>query len=369
MSLVAAVAGVLPEFRYPQETITEAFADLVLGPEDPDRPGPRQVMRRVHANCGVRSRHLALPIGDYPAMADFSAANDRYLRAAETLGAQAVQKALSKAGVRADQVDLIATTTVTGVAVPSLEARLAGPLGLRPDVKRLPLFGLGCAGGAGGLARVHDYLVGHPDDVAVLLAVELCSLTVQRGDRSMANVICSGLFGDGAAAVVLMGENRAADHRRDHPHQATARVVDSRSHLYPDTGRTMGWDVGTTGLQVVLGAEVPTLVTRYLGGDVKSFLHEHGLDVTDVTAWVSHPGGPKVIDAVEAELANAGVELGRPPLSITRQSLSAIGNLSSVSVLFVLADTLESGHGSAGTPGVLLAMGPGFASELVLLEW
>jgi alkylresorcinol/alkylpyrone synthase len=174
------------------------------------------------------------------------------------------------------------------------------------------------------------------------------------------NLVASGLFGDGASAVVAVGDARAATT----PGAAFGpRVLDSCSHLYPDTQRTMGWDIGSTGLKIVLDAEVPTLVREYLGEDVRAFLAGHGLTVADVAAWVSHPGGPKVIEAIEDVL-------GLPPaaLELTWRSLASVGNLSSVSVLHVLRDTLDK-HPPAGTPGLLMAMGPGFCSELVLLQW
>jgi alkylresorcinol/alkylpyrone synthase len=222
------------------------------------------------------------------------------------------------------------------------------------------MFGLGCVAGAAGVARLHDFLRGSPDAVAVLLAVELCSLTMQRSDASVANLVASGLFGDGAAAVVAVGDRRAATTPGA---QAGPRVLDSRSHLYPDTERTMGWDVGAGGLKIVLDAEVPALVREYLAEDVSGFLAAHGLAVPDVSTWVSHPGGPKVIEAIEDAL-------GLPPeaLELTWRSLASVGNMSSVSVLHVLRDTLDK-HPPAGTPGLLMAMGPGFCSELVLLHW
>jgi alkylresorcinol/alkylpyrone synthase len=202
---------------------------------------------------------------------------------------------------------------------------------------------------------LHDYLIGHPNQVGALLSVELCSLTVQRDDPSVANLVASGLFGDGAAAVVAVGANRPAQ---------GPRVLDSRSHLYPDSEQIMGWDVGAGGLKIVLDAQVPAIVQQYLGQDIRSFLAAHSLQVDDVGAWVSHPGGPKVIEAIEAELGLAG-----DPLELTWRSLDQIGNLSSSSVLHVLRDTLDKRSLLPGTPGMLMAMGPGFCSELVLLQW
>jgi alkylresorcinol/alkylpyrone synthase len=243
------------------------------------------------------------------------------------------------------------------VAAPSIEARIAGRLGLRPDVKRVPMFGLGCVAGAAGIARVHDYLRGAPADVAVLLSVELCSLTMQNGDDSTANLVASGLFGDGATAVVAVGDDVAL---RDH---SGPRVLDSRSHLYPGTQRTMGWDVTAGGLKIVLDANVPELVHEYVGTDVRGFLADHQLQVEDVAAWVCHPGGPKVIEAIQDVLG-----LGPDALELTWRSLAEVGNLSSSSVLHVLRDTIDK-RPPPGTPGLMMAMGPGFCSELVLLRW
>jgi len=248
---------------------------------------------------------------------------------------------------------------VTGIAAPSIEARIANRIGLRRDVKRIPMFGLGCVAGAAGVARVHDYLRGAPDDVAVLISVELCSLTMQRGDDSTANLVATGLFGDGATAVVAVGDARADEV----PDASGPRVLDSRSHLYPDTERTMGWDVTRDGLKIVLDADVPTLARRYLGDDVRAFLGDTGHAVGDVSAWVCHPGGPKVIEAIQDSLG-----LEPTALELTWRSLAHVGNLSSSSVLHVLHDTIVK-RPPAGTPGVLMAMGPGFCSELVLLEW
>lgn len=351
--LVAAVAGALPPHRHTQEEITAAFGRLVA----PDGELRDRVLR-LHEAVRVRTRSLALPLEAYPRLAGFGAANQAFIEVGTDLAAQAVGAALERAGLAPRDVDLVMFTTVTGVAAPSIDARLVGRLGLREDVKRLPLFGLGCVAGAAGVARLADYLRAWPDHVAVLVAVELCSLTLQRGDLSAANLIASGLFGDGAAAVVGVGEARGRTLGLSGP-----RVVAARSRLYPDTERVMGWDVTGDGFKLVLAQSVPEVVREHLGGDVRRFLGDHGLAPRDVAAWVCHPGGPKVLEAVQAAL-----DLPPAALELTWRSLAEVGNLSSASVLQVLEATLAARRLPPGAPGLLLAMGPGFCSELVLLR-
>ncbi|GAA1945835.1 type III polyketide synthase [Kitasatospora viridis] len=360
MTRIVAVHGVLPSRRYAQHQITAAVEAICRLPR-----GDRRLLHRVHAAAGVTTRHLAVPVEDCARLDGFGARNDAYLRGALALGREAAQGALDQAGIGAHEVDLVVSTTVTGIATPSLEARLAGVLGLRPDVKRVPLFGLGCAGGAAGLARLHDYLTGHPDQTALLLSVELCSATLQRTDASLQNLVAGALFGDGAAAVLAVGRDRAGalagqgdrDGRRP-------EITATRSHLFPDTEHLLGWTVRDTGFHIMLGADLPDLVRRHLGPVVREFLAEHELKTEDVTAWVCHPGGPKVLDAVREALA-------LPPraLEATWRSLAGVGNLSSASVLHILRDTLAGQSPPPGTPGLLLAMGPGFGVELVLLRW
>ncbi len=354
---VLSVRGALPEHRYQQEEITDSFLATMLHGQV-----KKAVVERFHRNACVETRHTALPLEAYGDLKDFGESNDAFIEAGVALGARAVVDALKAVDLAPQDVDLIISATVTGLAVPSLEARVAALIGLRPDVIRVPLVGLGCVAGAAGVARLHDYLVGHPDAVAVLMSVELCSLTLQRDDVSVANLVASGLFGDGAAAVVAAGSRRAAELIR--PDGATQpEVLASRSHLYPDSERTMGWDVGAGGLKIVLDSAVPDLVKHYVGDDVDSFLADHDLTRADIEWYVAHPGGPKVLEAMQETLG-----VPRSALGVTWDSLARIGNLSSASVLHVLADTLADHPPRPGSYGLMLAMGPGFCSELVLLR-
>ncbi len=359
MPVIAAVSSGLGEFSYPQTEITEAFGKVVLGPTRGDDPTAFALLRRVHEATGVTRRHLALPLEAYEGLEGFGASNDVFIEVGVRLASAAVADALSQAGLHPTDVDLVMSTTVTGVAVPSIDARLIPELGLRDDVKRVPLFGLGCVAGAAGVARIADYLRGHPDDVAVLISVELCSLTVQRDDTSLANVVASGLFGDGVAALVMVGERRAQSLGIDGP-----AVRASRSVFYPDSERLMGWDIGGSGFRIVLAPTVADVVRDNLGGNVKEFLAEEQLDIADVKHWVAHPGGPKVLIAMQEALGVAS-----EVFDVTWRSLHSVGNLSSASVLHVLQDTMRDHPPGLGEPAVMMAMGPGFCSELVLLSW
>jgi alkylresorcinol/alkylpyrone synthase len=340
---IAAAAVEFPSHRHSQDEVIAALASFA-GPE----------FLRFASTSGVQTRHLALPLTRYPQLSGFTEANEAYLEVALDIGERALRSALDTAKIRPSEVDIVFSTTVTGLAVPTLEARLAGRVGLRPDVKRVPLFGLGCVAGAAGVARMNDYLRAYPDETAALLAVELCSLTIQRDDNSMANLVASSLFGDGGAVVIATGAERAS---------TGPQVLATRSRLYPDSETVMGWDIGTDGFRIVLSADVPTIAEKYLGEDVRLFLAEFGLNTTDIGTWVCHPGGPKVIEAVENVLDLPEVALDR-----TRESLRDNGNMSSVSVL----DVLRANLAEPPTPGslaMMIAMGPGFCSELVLLRW
>ncbi len=364
---VGQVEVALPDHEYDQNAMMET-----LKRRWKDRPKVMNLVDRLHSAVQVERRCLALPLEEYDQLSDFGAANDAFIRVGTELAARAVSAAVERAGLDLGDVDAIFYTTVTGLAVPTIDARLVNVLGLRRDIRRTPMFGLGCVGGAAGLARTNDYLRGHPDHVAVLLSVELCSLTLQ-DDFSIANVVASGLFGDAAAALVLTGSEaiaprssrggtRASSGPPSIRSRTRARVVDTRSAFFPDTERVMGWDVGASGFKVVLSADVPEIVKRHLPAEVDAFLEDNRLTRSDVRHWICHPGGPKVINAIEESL-----ELPENALAITRESLASVGNLSSASVLHVLGKTQH--RAVPGDIGVLMAMGPGFCAELVLLVW
>jgi alkylresorcinol/alkylpyrone synthase len=348
---VRSVGTALPPHYADQETLIAAFRTHWA-----KEHFNLERLEELHRAVQVGGRHLAVPLSEYPGLVDLKSRNDAWVRVSTEVGEQAVRQALHRAELTPADVDHLFFVTVTGIATPSVDARLMNRLGLRPDVKRTPIFGLGCVAGAAGTARAADVLRAYPDEVAVLLSVELCSLTLQREDLSIANIIASGLFGDGAAALVLTGAERAAP--------GAPRILATRSVFYPDTERVMGWDVVNGGFKVVLSAKVPDVVRAHVRQDVGGFLAENGLGLDDIRHWVAHTGGPKVLEAFESTL-----EL--PPRALERswKALRETGNLSSASVLFVLESLLASQEAQPGDYGLLMAMGPGFCAELVLLRW
>lgn len=347
---IASVGSALPPHFYDQETLLSAFRSRWA-----KRHHNLDRLEALHRNVLVGGRHLALPMEEYDELTTWGDANDAWIRVAQDVGEVAICRALEKAGLEVDDVDALIFVTVTGVATPSIDARLMNRLKMPSRVKRMPIFGLGCVAGTAGVARAADYVRAYPDQVAVLLSVELCSLTLQRHDLSIPNLIASGLFGDGAAAAVVVGAERQSN---------GPRIVDSRSVFYPDSEEVMGWEISESGFKIVLSADVPEVVGRYLRRDVDGFLGEHGLSRSDIRSWVSHPGGPKVLTAMQEAL-----ELPDGALDVTWNSLRTLGNLSSTSVLMVLEDTMNDHRPEPGSLGMMLAMGPGFCSELVLLRW
>jgi len=348
--LIVSVASAFPEHYYSQEmlmaALQEYWGDQIKNPE---------VLRRLHRHVGVDGRFLSLPTAEYMKMKTWGEANHHWIRTATDLGEKAIAGALASAGLHARNLGAIFFVSVTGISSPSIDALLINKMGLCRNIRRTPVFGLGCVAGAAGISRAADYVRAYPDQVAVVLSVELCSLTIQREDVSMANLISAGLFGDGAAAVIVAGAECGL---------AGVNILATRSVFYPDTEEMMGWDISEKGFRIVLSREIPDLVRKNLAHDLDDFLAERGLTRADIGSWALHTGGPKILEATEDAL---GLKNGE--LEVSWQCLRRTGNLSSASVLVVLEEVMKNRRPEPGTLGLLAAMGPGFCSEFVLLQW
>lgn len=356
---IVSVGRALPDNYYEQAALLDAFRELWGARfHNPAR------LEQIHQNVLVGGRHLALPLPDYRELTSFTQTNDAFISCAVELGARALRDAAERADLPLPSLGQLLFASSTGIATPSIDARLVNRLRLAPGLRRTPIFGLGCMAGAGGVARLTDLLRANPQQAGALVSVELCSLTLQRQDVSLANIISSGLFGDGSAALMMVGAEHPLADRRD----LGPRVLASRSIFYPDSEEVMGWQIGSDGFRVVLSADVPKVVQEHVRADIDAFLDAEGLKRSDLSSYVMHPGGPKVLSAFEEALA---LEAGE--LELSWKTLAELGNLSSASVLMVLRDLLDGkgkrGRPPAGSPGLMMAMGPGFCSELLLLEW
>jgi alkylresorcinol/alkylpyrone synthase len=347
---IASVSSAFPKHKYDQFVLLAALKKH-WGPKL-DNP---MFIERLHNRVGVDTRNLALPMEEYEGLTNWKQANDHWIRIATELGAEALTGACKRAGVDPKQIGALFFVSVTGVASPSIDARIVNRLSLSPQIKRIPIFGLGCVAGAAGIARAADYVRAFPDQIAAVIAVELCSLTLQQEDLSVANLISSGLFGDGAAAVLLAGANVQS---------SGPKVLATRSVFYPDSEQVMGWDISDKGFRIVLSKEVPDVVDQHLAQDVDSFFEDQGLSRKDIHSWILHTGGPRILEATQRAL-----ELPEGALASSWECLRRTGNLSSASVLCVLEEFLMNKRPPAGAYSLLAAMGPGFCSELVLLRW
>jgi len=356
MQIISA-ASAFPKHYYPQAVLLQALQEYWgVNLQNPE------LLRRLHRNTGVDGRHLALPVDAYPKLSRWGEVNDLWIEVALDLGKQAICRALTYAGITPQDLGALFFTSVTGIASPSIDALLINRMGLSPNIRRTPIFGLGCVAGAAGTARAADYVKAYPKQAAVLLSVELCSLTIQKEDLSAATLISSGLFGDGAAAVIVAGQEFGAFGLDSEP--CGPKILASRSVFYPQTEEMMGWKISEKGFCIVLSREVPHLVRKQIGPDVDSFLADLGHTRKDIGSWVLHTGGPKVLEAMQDAL-----ELKDGQLDVSWDCLRRTGNLSSASVLVVLEEVMKRRRPAPGTLGLMAAMGPGFCSELLLLQW
>jgi alkylresorcinol/alkylpyrone synthase len=348
---IASVASAFPEHYHKQEALVEALKNYWRG-----RIPNMGILDRLDESMKVEGRYTVKPLDFYEnGMETWGEANNIWIENALDLGEKSLCRALAKAGIEPEELSAIFFTSVTGIAAPSIDARLANRMGLSQNIKRIPIFGLGCVAGAAGISRAADYVRAYPGQAAALLSVELCSLTLQRDDISMAHIISAMLFGDGAAATVVVGSERKSN---------GPEILATKSILYRNTERVMGWDISEKGFHIVLSPEVPDTVTKHLGGDVDTFLGEQGLKRSDIKSWIMHTGGPKVLEATAQALGITAKDL-----AASWECLKKVGNISSTSVLLVLEDVFTHRRPPAGSYSILAAMGPGFCSELVLLRW
>ena len=313
----------------------------------------------IHSNVLVDKRHLAMPIQDYFELNSFDQRNDKFIEIATDIATEAIQSLLDKNDLDPKNISSLWSNTVTGFAIPSLEARVMNRINFKQNTKRVPLLGLGCMAGIAGINRVADYLKGHPDEAVIFISVELCSLTFQLEDLSAANLVSTGLFGDGAAAVLMVGD--------EHPLRNNAKMewLDSESIFFPDTEKTMGWQVGASGLKIILSKGVPELAREELGTPIKKFLEKKQLNLSDIKTFMAHPGGPKVLHAMEEVFG-----LPEKGLSHSWDSLRENGNMSSVSVLDIIKRTLANKTDEKKkTYSLGVAMGPSFSAEVGLFKW
>jgi alkylresorcinol/alkylpyrone synthase len=357
---IASAASAFPKHYYTQKVLLERLQDY-WG----DQLKNPLLLARLHRNVTVDGRYLAIPAEQYVDIKTWGQANDIWIKVAQELGEQALCVALQNAGLQPSDLGCLLFTTVTGVASPSIDALLINRMGLPTNIRRTPIFGLGCVAGAAGIARASDYVRAYPKQAAALVSVELCSLTLQREDLSVANLISSGLFADGAAAVIVTGrEFESSGPEISRPETSGPRILATRSIFYPSTEDMMGWNISEKGFRIILSTEVPTLIRQNLGKDVDAFLADNGHKRSDLKSFVLHTGGPKVLDASADAL---GLHNGQ--LDASWDCLRKVGNLSSASVLCVLEDVMKNRRPEPGTLGLLAAMGPGFCSELLLLQW
>ena len=349
MSRISAVGTAVPPHRVDQNSVRdfsrslfqEAFPDI-------DRLIP------IFDNALIRERYFSAPPDWFSHQHTFAEKNDVYIETAIELGKAAILECLSTTGLEPQAIDHIIFVSTTGLATPSIDARLVNSLALRKDIRRTPLWGLGCAGGVSGLARAFEFTQAFPDKRVMLVALELCSLTFLRNDLSKSNLVATSLFGDGAAAVLVSG----ADTGDEGP-----GIVGSRSTIWYDSLDVMGWEVNQHGLKVLFSRDIPTIVSEWVLPSLVEFLGEKGITLKDLTHLIAHPGGTKVLEAYRQTLGLTNGQLDR-----ARDVLTRYGNMSSPTVLFVLKEFVESRAVRPGEYGLITALGPGFSSEMVLIR-
>lgn len=324
--------------------IRDLFADIF---SDIDR------LLQLFENTQVETRHFCVPLEWFRENHTFQEKNALYIEHATSLSIKALQSSLQSAGLELDDVSHLFFVSTTGLSTPSMDARILNALKAHPQLKRTPIWGLGCAGGAAGLSRAFDYVSAYPDQIAAVVAVELCGLTFQRNDLTKSNLVATSLFADGAGAVLLAGDKAKVS--------SGIRIKSTRSTLWHNSLDVMGWDFSSSGFHVIFSRDIPTFVHTEVARDIRGYLNELGIPTPD--HFIFHPGGKKVLEAYQESL-----EIPSGKLDLSEKVLRENGNMSSCTVLYVLDEFLRENRIGSGETGLISALGPGFSSELLVLE-
>ncbi|MED4204151.1 type III polyketide synthase [Neobacillus mesonae] len=361
MPIIISAAEAIPPYEINQGTASmfarELFSDSF---KDIDR------LLRAFQNGQIEKRHFVKNVDWFRKSHSFEEKNNAYIESAVSLGKEAIEKCLTNTAllnrqIHAEEIDAIFFISTTGLATPSIEARIMNLLPFHPNTKRIPIWGLGCAGGAAGLSRAYEYCLAYPKAKVLVLSVELCSLTFQHNDMSKSNLIGTSLFADGIACVLVCGDECNLDKIRRKKTMPSIMAV--QSTLMPNSLDVMGWDVKNEGLYVVFSRDIPHIVESWLKPNVTSFLQEHRLNFEKIDYFIAHPGGKKVLDAYVKAL-----DIPAAMTNISLEVLKEYGNMSSATILYVLRRYLEM-EIPRGSYGLCTALGPGFSSELLLLRW
>jgi len=354
MPRIAAVATATPKHAISQEAVKE-FARSLYG-----ESAHFNRLFSVFDTVSVEKRHLSVDLEWLGREHSFTETNDLYIETALDLAERVTLQVTAECGLKITDFDGVFFLSTTGISTPSIDARLFNRVGFNPHIKRIPIWGLGCAAGAGGLARAYDYLKAYPTHKILVIAVELCSLSFQLKDPTKTDIISAALFGDGAAACVILGDEVP----RFLSKCPEPSILGSLSTIYRDSLDYMSWRVTREGFKVQLSKDIPLIVTSLVKENIEEFIHEEGIHLAQIDHYIFHPGGTKVLLAY-AEGLGVSSDKFRYSYDILRE----FGNMSSVTVYFVLKRFLENTNAHSGEYGLVGALGPGFSSELVLLKW
>ncbi|EIT86514.1 terpene family molecule synthase [Fictibacillus macauensis ZFHKF-1] len=361
MATIVSVQSVNLPYKVTQEEVmTFAKHQFSSHFKDIDRLLP------VFENGGIQTRYLVSPLEWFTEVRSFQEKNDCYIQNAVKFGCEAMDRCLASSpflqrAVSYDEIDALFFISSTGISAPSIEARWMNERSFSPHTKRIPIWGLGCAGGASGLSRAYDYCKAFPRANVLVVAVEFCSLTFQQEDGSKSNFIGTSLFGDGVACVLLCGDASAL--LKERTSKSVPVIKDVQTTLMPHSEDVMGWDVKNEGLYVVFSRDIPTIVSQWLQPTVAEFLEKRTIRFSEIDHWIAHPGGQKVLTAYEAALGLTSTQL-----QSAQDVLRTNGNMSSATILYVLQRVVNQAQ-KQGDKGIMMALGPGFSAELVLVEW